>query len=183
MELAFNLTIALGIAREAELPYRAADETCASYTPAVKATGYVKLPANDAAALEMTLANVGPVSVTVAASRWQFYGGGVFSGCSKGIFGPDATLDHGVQAVGYTKDYWIVRNSWGASWGEKGFIRVSRANDDKTFTDKSPADGVACEPLPKSQTVGGECGILFDTSYPTGVTAGDETVVVWELYC
>merc|ERR1719434_389329 len=125
--------------------------------------------------METALATKGPLAITVAAEPWMLYGGGVFKGCT-GTSG--AALDHGVQAVGYTKDYWIVRNSWGAGWGEKGFIRVSRANDDKTFTDKSPADGVACKPYPKTQTVGGECGILFDTSYPTGVTAGDETVVV-----
>merc|ERR1719198_2131471 len=100
------------------------------------------------------------------------YGGGVFSGCSRSASGAD--LDHGVQLVGYSKDYWIVRNSWGPHWGEKGYIRISRASDQKTFVDKAPADGVACEPYPKTQTVGGECGILFDTSYPTGVTAGSD---------
>ena len=80
-------------------------------------------------------------------------------------------FDHGVQAVGYTSDYWIVRNSWGAMWGEKGYIYLARDADNKTFVDKKPADGTACQPLPKSQTVGGECGILYDTSYPIGVTA------------
>merc|ERR1711865_805106 len=113
--------------------------------------------------------------------RWQSYGGGVFTGCTKkGLFHPtpDASLDHGVQAVGYTQDYWIVRNSWGAGWGEKGFISIQRATDNKTFIDKAPADGTACKPVPKSQTVGGECGILFDTSYPTGVTAGSAEEVV-----
>merc|ERR1712232_716972 len=176
MELAFNLTAQTGIALESDLPYKGSDAACPSYKAAVKCTGYVKNPTNDAAAFETALATM-PQAITVAAEPWQLYGGGLFKGCSSGLFKSN-TLDHGVQAVGYTKDYWIVRNSWGAGWGEKGFIRVSRANDDKTFTDKSPADGVACKPYPKTQTVGGECGILFDTSYPTGVTAGDETVVV-----
>jgi len=172
MELAFNLTIQKGIAREADLPYRGRDETCTAYTAAVKATGYVKNPTNDADGLETAIATKGPMSVTVAAGSWQLYGGGVFDSCSRGgLFGGDNTLDHGVQAVGYTKDYWIVRNSWGAHWGEHGYIRLSRAADARTFTDHRPADGVACEPVPSSQTVGGECGILFDTSYPTGVTA------------
>lgn len=170
MELAFNLTVTTGIALETDLPYKGSDEKCVAYKPAVKATGYVKNPENDAKALETALATKGPQSITVAAGSWQLYGGGIFTGCSKGLFG-DNTLDHGVQAVGYSADYWIVRNSWGASWGEKGFIRISRAADDQTFVDKKPADGVACKPLPKQQTVGGECGMLFDTSYPTGVTA------------
>lgn len=114
MELAFNLTVTSGIATEDDLPYRARDETCRAYTPAVKASGYVKNPVNDAAALETALATKGPMSVTVAADSWQLYGGGVFEGCSSGgIFHHgDNTLDHGVQAVGYTQDYWIVRNRY-----------------------------------------------------------------------
>ena len=65
----------------------------------------------------------------------------------------------------------VVRNSWGPRWGEQGYIYISRANDDQTFVDKKPADGVACKPLPKQQIIGGECGILFDTSYPVDVHA------------
>merc|ERR1711988_693635 len=149
MELAFNLTITDGIALESDLPYRATDEKCTSYKAAVKATGYVKNEVNSADALETALATKGPVSVTVAAGAWQLYGGGVFHGCSKGLFGQgDNTLDHGVQAVGYTSEYWIVRNSWGPAWGEKGFIRISRASDNATFIDSNPADGVACKPYP-----------------------------------
>jgi cathepsin L len=177
MELAFNLTAQTGIALESDLPYAGRDQTCKSYKAAVKVDGYVKNPTNDAKALETAVATKGPQSITVAAGSWQFYGGGVFHGCSKGMFA-DATLDHGVQLVGYTKDEWIVRNSWGAGWGEKGYIRVSRANDDKTFVDKKPGDGVACKPFPKTQTVGGECGILFDTSYPTGAKVAAVDVVV-----
>merc|ERR1711941_262168 len=166
-----GLTAQTGIALESSLPYAGRDETCSNYKAAVKVSGYVKNPVNDAKALETAVATKGPQAITVAAEPWQFYGGGLFSGSG-------ATLDHGVQLVGYTEDAWIVRNSWGAGWGEKGYIRVSRANDAKTFTDKSPSDGVACAPYPETQTVGGECGILFDTSYPTGVTAADESVIV-----
>jgi len=175
MELAFNLTRDSGIALESDMPYKGRDATCPTYNAAVKVTGYVKNPVNDAQALETAVATKGPQSITVAAEPWMSYGGGIFKGCT-GASG--STLDHGVQLVGYAKDYWIVRNSWGASWGEKGYIRISRANDDKTSINKSPSDGVACYPYPKTQTVGGECGILFDTSYPTGATAGSGAIVV-----
>jgi len=177
MELAFNLTRDAGIALESDIPYTGKDDTCKSYKAAVKVDGYVKNPENSAIGLETALAK-GPVSVAVAAAPWGVYGGGIFAGCSVGsFFGGDSTIDHGVQAVGYSKDYWIVRNSWGASWGEKGFIRISRKNDDKLFTDHKPSDGLACKlpaGYPMSQQVGGECGILFDTSYPIGVHAAEE---------
>ena len=52
------------------------------------------------------------MSVTVSAEPWQLYGGGLFTGCSKsGLFGGDNTLDHGVQAVGYTADYCAPRRA------------------------------------------------------------------------
>merc|ERR1712216_980077 len=106
---------------------------------AVKNTGFVKLPANDAKAFETALATKGPLAITVAAEPWMSYGGGIFDGCT-GAGGAD--LAHGVQAVGYSQDYWIVRNSWGASWGEDGYIRISRKSDDKITEDTSPSDGL-----------------------------------------
>merc|ERR1712187_517115 len=86
----------------------------------------------------------------------------------------------GIQVVGYTPTYWIVRNSWGPTWGEKRYIYISRKKDDTASIDKTSGDGVACKPYPKTQTVKGECGMLSDSAYPTGLTAGDAEVVVGE---
>jgi C1A family cysteine protease len=67
------------------------------------------------------MAKNGPLSVCVDAQSWQFYSGGIMKAAGCGT-----QLDHAVQAVGYdlNQNYWIVRNSWGASWGEQGYIRL-----------------------------------------------------------
>lgn len=64
--------------------------------------------------------STGPLSICVDASSWNSYTGGVMSNCGKRV-------DHCVQAVGVdtSNGYWKVRNSWGTSWGEGGYIRLS----------------------------------------------------------
>jgi C1A family cysteine protease len=65
--------------------------------------------------------NTGPLSVCLCAQNWNFYTGGVMTKCCPNI-------DHCVQAVGYdttySTPYWKVRNQWGTSWGESGYIRL-----------------------------------------------------------
>merc|ERR1712224_753427 len=63
-----------------------------------------------------------PMSICVDAQLWQTYQGGVITSSS----GCGTQLDHAVQATGYNAEgnYWIVRNSWGESWGENGFVWV-----------------------------------------------------------
>lgn len=120
-ELAFQWA-ETGIAAITTVPYLGTDAPCdPTVAKAAKTGGFVKLPENDPNALLSAIATVGPVSISVDASSWSFYGGGVYNGC-------DATkpdIDHAVQAVGYGtdaaagQDYWLVRNSWGSSWGEQ----------------------------------------------------------------
>lgn len=133
--------------------------------PAVTLTGYDTLPSNDQDAVLTHLATVGPLAVNVDASRWSSYTGGVFDGCD---YTQNMDLNHVVQLVGYTEEAWIVRNSWSTAWGEEGYIRLARG--DHCGTDTSPLDGTGCSGGPGSdvQHPCGQCGILFDTSYPLG---------------
>jgi len=128
---AFNYIIANGgIDTEASYPYTAQDGTC-QWNPANCGSTlktYSNIPSGSEASLQDAIATQGPVSVAIDASRnsFQFYSGGVYydPNCSS------TQLDHGVLAVGYGaqsgQDYYIVKNSWGASWGLAGYILMSR---------------------------------------------------------
>merc|ERR1719387_485147 len=128
------------------------------------------LKVNDYASLVSAVATKGPVAISLAAGSfgWQLYGGGVLSSC-------DCDMDHAVQLVGYGsdngKDYWLVRNSWGGSWGESGYVRVQRFGDGKepTCVDKKPQDGEACAGDTKPRTYAGLCGLMGSSSIPTGM--------------
>ena len=168
-EIGFNFTKSFSMALEADLPYKAQDEPCTSYPKTVTCKGYVKNKQNSVEALETAL-QIGPVAITVSAN-WATYGGGIFEGgCSPPDFGVSCTLDHAVVAVGYSAKDWLVRNSWGGAWGEKGYIRLTRAHDNTTYSDTQPQEGSACAPYPQTQSPMGESGILFDTAYPIGVS-------------
>jgi len=118
-----------GVAAESSYPYTATDGSCrassVSKTLAAGAvSGYQSVGKNNAA-LQSAL-NTSPVSVTVDADNtWQSYRSGVLSK-SCGIFG---RIDHAVIAVGYdsSANTFKIRNSWGASWGEAGNVRVSNS--------------------------------------------------------
>lgn len=123
-----------GIDTEKSYPYRAEDEKC-HYSPQSKGAtdrGYVDIDTGDEDKLKAAVATVGPVSVAIDASHetFQMYSEGVY-------YDPQCSseqLDHGVLVVGYGtdengQDYWLVKNSWGASWGLQGYIKMARNRD------------------------------------------------------
>merc|ERR550532_1723927 len=133
MQLAYDYIKANhGIDTEASYPYEARDRTCRFKAANVGATitGYEVLRSGDEAALVDALASVGPIAIAIDASHmsFQFYDSGVYveKNCGNG----DYDLDHAVLAVGYGSengaDYFLVKNSWGTSWGQKGYIKMAR---------------------------------------------------------
>lgn len=178
--LAFNYTESSGITLDDSYPYRGSTGTCdqSKIKPVAQNSGYTVLQENNYTDLITAVANVGPVSISVAAGGmgWQLYGGGVYS--DSGSIHPflcNFDMDHAVQLVGYGTDndklYWLVRNSWGGGWGESGYIRVERHGEGKEpcGTDKTPQDGDACAGDTKPRTYCGLCGILSSSSFPTGL--------------
>ncbi|RLM73232.1 senescence-specific cysteine protease SAG39-like [Panicum miliaceum] len=127
-------------------PYTAQDGQCKAGSSSVATIkGYEDLPTNNEAALTKAVANQ-PVSVAVDGGdmTFQFYSGGVMTGSC----GTD--LDHGIAAIGYEQDsdgtkYWLMKNSWGTTWGENGFLRMEKDISDKR----------------------GMCGLAMQPSYPT----------------
>jgi len=175
MQLAWEYVInAGGITQEWNYPYTAYNGntgTCESPLPPtyVKLTGYKVVTPNSQNAVLDALVGTGPLSVNVDASSWSDYEGGIFDGCH---YAQNISIDHVVQLVGYGHDfglgksYWLIRNSWSASYGEQGFIRILKTEKAECGTNVNPQDGVACKGSPPTQYVCGECGILFSTGYP-----------------
>jgi len=157
MDNAFQYAEKEAICTEASYPYQGVGGTCAASSCTVglkqgSVTGY-----KDVGSTEQDLMSAvaqQPVSIAIEADRsiFQQYSSGVLSGLC------GSSLDHGVLVVGYGThptqgDYWKVKNSWGESWGDGGYILLKRG---------------------KGGT--GECGILSQPSYPQ-VSASGSVVV------
>jgi len=120
-----------GLDTEKSYPYTAEDGQCAFKKNKVGATltSFVDVATGDETALQKAVVAIGPISVGIDASNESFqeYAGGIYvePECSTD------QLDHGVTVVGYGTDasgadYWLVKNSWGSSWGLKGYIKMAR---------------------------------------------------------
>jgi len=172
--LAFNYTEMAGLSLDKDYPYTQMTGTCepTKIKPFVQNAGYVVLPTNNYTAVMSAVATVAPLAISIAAGtkNFQHYGGGVYDGDCGWV------QDHAVGLVGYGtdngKDYWIVRNSWTAGWGEAGYMRLRRYGEGKEpcGMDTKPGDGSACEGDTKPVKYCGKCAVLSGTSYPIGVT-------------
>ncbi|QCD76845.1 cathepsin L [Vigna unguiculata] len=133
-----------GISSESDYPYQGFAGTCQSAQPAVQISGYKDVPENSEEQLLLAVAQQ-PVSVVVAINQnFQSYESDVFEG-------PCGTeLNHAVTIIGYDttddgKKYWLIKNSWGESWGENGYMKLLRESGEPE----------------------GVCGVAMKASYPT----------------
>jgi C1A family cysteine protease len=125
-QYAFDYILDNGLCSETGFPYVSSEGSVPSCTSCAKGdtgiTGYNVLEVGDEAGL-LDAINQRPTVVTVAAGNeaWKQYTGGVLSSCDT------SDLDHLVVAVGYDGESLKIRNSWGETWGEDGYIRLKRA--------------------------------------------------------
>jgi C1A family cysteine protease len=146
MEGAFKFVIENGQCTLSSYPYTAKDGTCQKCTAVAHISSCSDVKPNDQLSLKAAVAQQ-PVAVAIEADTryFQSYSGGILDSSSCGT-----SLDHGVLAVGYGEEngqkYWLVKNSWGTTWGDKGYVKIARSD---------------------STNDAGICGIAMDPSFPT----------------
>jgi cathepsin L len=133
----------------------------------VSLAGYTQVAPNRQSDVLNALNNLGPLSILVDAQAWIPYESGIFNGCA---YNTSFGLDHAVLFVGYGHDtvtgldYWIVRNSWSASWGEHGYIRVEKPAVAPCGFDENGLSCFADTPQPAPSC--GMCGVITDAQFP-----------------
>ena len=121
-----------GLQSDTDYPYQARDQTCSQDKTKniVKISSYQLLETTDEEIIKQYLYEIGPLAIGVNAYPLNWYARGVIDWGTENCSHDD--INHAVVLVGYGHDdeegldFWRIRNSWGADWGEKGYFRVSR---------------------------------------------------------
>jgi C1A family cysteine protease len=147
MDNAFQYAIDNGMCSEESYPYTSGVQktggSCKKCDPVVTINSCADVPQNNQIALKEAVALIGPISIALDAETklFQSYKSGVITSESCGT-----NLDHGVLIVGYGEEdgikYWLVKNSWGASWGDDGYIKIERSER----ADDAGICGIAMQP-------------------------------------
>ncbi|GCC37076.1 hypothetical protein chiPu_0015576 [Chiloscyllium punctatum] len=131
---AFKYMKKYGIESDQSYPYQAKQNDQCSFSSAksvVTIKGFQRCKNIDEKSLAALVAGVGPVSVLVYSSlnSWRFYKSGIFDDADCN----NKRVDHAVVLIGYvnvpSSSYWIIKNSWGTSWGEKGYMRIIKGKN------------------------------------------------------
>lgn len=134
MDAALRYVRDYGIMSGKDYPYKGEDGTCKASRDKIvtRVRGCMLLPRGNEPLLRVALALTGPIPVAIDASARSFhsYKSGVYddhTSCSSSA----RNLNHAVLLVGYGTqkngpDYWILKNSWGKSWGDNGYIKLAR---------------------------------------------------------
>lgn len=143
MTYAFQYVMENGITSERIYPYTGYTQGCTynKSTSVLSIAGFTKIPSKNEKALFMAVNEKGPISIGICATEnLQNYVSGILDDPSC----TEDDLNHGVLAVGYGtekgKDFWIIKNSWGLDWGDKGYFKYPRGKN--------------------------ACGVATDASYP-----------------
>jgi len=117
---------------EKSYPYTAGaaskEGNCKSGTTGATVSGSKDLPSNEGQ-MAAWVSSTGPIAIGAHADPWKQYKSGILTSCGS----KTAAVDHAIVIVGYGtesgKDYWLIRNSWGESFGESGYIRIGRGSN------------------------------------------------------
>ena len=118
-----------GVCATSDYAYTARDESCkdSSCKKIATVTGYKFIANGDQAHLEALQDQPIPVAIAASSSAFQFYNSGILTQCS------DRSVNHAVNLVGYGVEggvqYYILRNSWGTSWGDAGYMKIATGNN------------------------------------------------------
>ena len=147
MDSAFKFIINEGQCADSSYPYTSGTSmksgTCQKCDSVVKFSSCYDVTPNDQIALKAAVAK-NPVVVAIEADTryFQSYSSGILTDATK----CGNQLDHAVEVVSYGSengiDYWTIRNSWGPTWGENGYVRIARSSS----TNDPGVCGVAMEP-------------------------------------